>query len=144
MSNGLNRCSFIGNLGKDPEMRATKDGGQVASISIGCGESWKDKQGAKQEHTEWINCTAFGRTAEVIGQYLKKGAKVYIEGKQKTEKYQAQDGTDRYSTKIIIMKMLMLDSRGAQQAPAATEPTANDTDFAQDIPGFDDDFPANF
>lgn len=142
MSNGLNKCTFIGNLGKDPEMRATKDGGQVASISIGCGESWKDKQGAKQEHTEWINCTAFDRTAEIIGQYLKKGSKVYIEGKQKTEKYQAKDGTDRYSTKIIIMKMLMLDSRGAQKP--AEQSIANDTDIAQDIPGFDDDFPVNF
>ena len=136
MSNGLNKCSFIGNLGKDPEMRATKDGGQVASISSGCGESWKDKQGQKQEHTEWINCTAFGRTAEIIGQYLKKGSKVYIEGKQKTEKYQAKDGTDRYSTKIIIMQMLMLDSKPKQGGQA---PQQGEADNAFDgTPGFDD------
>lgn len=138
MSNGLNRCAFIGNLGKEPEMRATTSGGQVASISLGCGESWKDKQGNKQEHTEWINCVAFGRTAEVIGQYLKKGSKVYIEGKQKTEKYQAKDGTDRYSTKIIIMQMIMLDGRPKQETPQQSF----DQDAPQDIP-FDDDIPFN-
>jgi len=138
MSKGLNKCTFVGNIGKDPEVRFTPAGMQVTSISIGVNESWKDKQGVKQERTEWINCTAFDKLAKVIGDYLKKGAKVYIEGKMKTDKYQAKDGTDRYSTKIIISDLLMLDSRPKPEAPQQSF----DQGVPQDIP-FDDDIPFN-
>jgi len=138
MSKGLNKCTFIGNIGKDPEVRFTPAGMQVTSISIGVNESWKDKQGVKQERTEWINCTAFDKLAKVIGDYLKKGAKVCVEGKMKTDKYQAKDGTDRYSTKIIISDLLMLDSRPKPEAPQQSF----DQDVPQDIP-FDDDIPFN-
>lgn len=136
MSNGKNKCLFIGNLGKDPEVRFTPAGVQVTSISIGVGESWKDKQGVKQERTEWINCTAFDRLAKVISDYLKKGSKVCIEGKMKTDKYQAKDGTDRYATKIIITDLLMLDGKPKQdgQAPQQGE-AGNEFDGT---PGFDD------
>lgn len=139
MSNGLNKCSFIGNLGKDPEARFTPTGMQVTSISIGIGESWKDKQGAKQERTEWVNCVAFDKLAKVISDYLKKGSKVYIEGKMKTDKYQAKDGTDRYSTKIHIMTMLMLDGKRSEQTKPdesmdVTEQVEAAPDFSDDIP----------
>ncbi len=122
MANDLNDCKFIGRLGQDPEMRYMPSGDAVASFSIACGEQWKDKQGAKQERTEWVNCSAFGKLAEIIGEYLSKGKQVYISGKMKTEKYQAQDGSDRYSTKIIVRDMQMLGSKddnaqGGQQAP---------------------------
>jgi single-strand DNA-binding protein len=140
MSKCLNKCAFIGFLGKDPEVRFTPAGMQVTSISVGVNESWKDKQGVKQERTEWINCTAFDKLAKVISDYLKKGAKVYIEGKMKTDKYQAKDGTDRYATKIIISDLLMLDSRPRPEAPQQSF----DQGVPQDIPGFDDDFPVNF
>lgn len=113
MSNDLNQCQFIGRLGKDPEIRHMPNGGAVASFSIACGEQWKDKQtGEKQERTEWVNLTAFGKLAEIIGEYLKKGSQVYVSGKFKTDKYQDKEtGKDRYSTKVIINQMQMLGSR---------------------------------
>lgn len=115
MANDLNQCQFIGRLGQDPEMRYMPSGDAVASFSVACGEKWKDKQGQPQERTEWVNCTAFGKLAEIIGEYLKKGSQVFVSGKMKTEKYQAQDGTDRYSTKIIVQNMQMLGSRDQGQ-----------------------------
>lgn len=116
MANDLNQCQFIGRLGQDPEMRYMPSGDAVASFSVACGEKWKDKQGVAQERTEWVNCAAFGKLAEIIGEYLKKGSQVFVSGKMKTEKYQAQDGTDRYSTKIIVQNMQMLGSRDQGQA----------------------------
>ncbi len=105
-----NLCIFIGNLGKDPETRYMPSGDAIASFSIACTESWKDKQsGELKESTEWIRVSAFGRLAEICGEYLKQGSRVYIEGKFKTRKYQAQDGTDRYATEIRLEEMMMLD-----------------------------------
>lgn len=118
MANDLNSCSFIGRLGKDVEMRYMPNGKAVASFSIACGESWKDQQGQKQERTEWVNITAFDKLAEIIGEYLAKGSKVYIQGKMKTEKYTDNNGVEKYSTKIIAQNMQMLDSKpqdGGQQ-----------------------------
>mgnify|MGYP000273983617 CR=1 FL=1 len=129
----LNKCEFIGNLGKDPEMRYMPNGNAVASITVACSESWKDKNtGEKVEHTEWVNCTAFGKLAEIMEKYLKKGSKVYVSGKMKTDKYQDKEtGKDKYSTKIIANEMIMLDSKGVadtsdaqQQAPAKQDAPA--------------------
>ena len=155
MANDLNNCQFIGRLGKDPEVKYLPNGNAVASFSIACGESWKDQQGGKQERTEWVNCSAFGKLAEIIGEYLKKGSQVFIGGKMKTDKYQAQDGSDRYSTKIVVRDMQMLDSKpqgGQQQAPqpqtqgyqqqrqAPQQPQAKN--FAPDLgEGWNDDIP---
>ena len=131
MANDLNKCMFIGRLGKDPEIRYVASGDAVAGFSIATGESWKDKQGQKQERTEWVNCTAFGKLAEIVGEYLRKGSKVYIEGKMKTEKYTDNNGVEKYSTKIIVQNMQMLDSKqdGSQQAAAqqgyAQQPAQN-------------------
>lgn len=129
MANDLNKCMFIGRLGNDPEVRYMPNGNAVASFSIACGEKWKDQQGQVQERTEWVNCTAFGKLAEIVGEYLRKGSKVFIEGKMKTEKYTDNNGVEKYSTKIIVNNMQMLDSKpqdggqskgqqSAQQRPA--------------------------
>lgn len=125
MANDLNSCTFIGRLGKDVEMRYLPSGKAVASFSIACGESWKDQQGQKQERTEWVNITAFDKLAEIIGEYLAKGSKVYIQGKMKTEKYTDNNGVEKYSTKIIAQNMQMLDSKhqdgGQQQGQQAPQ-----------------------
>ena len=109
---GVNKVIVIGNLGNDPEIRYMPSGGAVASISVATSEQWRDKQtGEMKEQTEWHRITLFNRLGEIAGEYLKKGSKVYIEGSLRTEKYQAKDGTDRWSTKIIARNMQMLDSR---------------------------------
>ena len=137
--NDLNRCEFIGRLGNDPEIRYTADGKAVASLSLACGEQWKDKQGQKQEKTEWIRVTAFGRLAEIIGEYLKKGSQVYISGKWRTNKWQDKDGQDRYTTEILANELQMLGGKsessgfGGQPKPQASKP-----DFFED---FDDEIP---
>lgn len=120
MANDLNKCMFIGRLGKDPEVRYTASGDAIANFSIAVGKQWKDKQGQKQERTEWVNCNAFGKLAEIIGEYLRKGSKVYIEGEFKTDKFTDNNGVERYATKISVQNMQMLDSKqdGQQTAPA--------------------------
>ncbi len=112
MSNDLNLCQFIGRLGNDPEQKAMPNGNAVTNMSIAVGEQWKDKNtGQKQEATEWVRVVAFGKLAEIMGQYLNKGSKVYVSGKMKTRKWQDQSGNDRYSTEIIAKDMQMLDNR---------------------------------
>ena len=112
MANDLNKFMCIGRLGKDPEVRYMPNGNAVVGFSIALGESWKDKNtGEKQERTEWVNCSAFGKLAEIIGEYVKKGSKIYIEGKMRTEKYTGNDGVEKYATKIIVDNMQMLDSK---------------------------------
>ena len=117
---GINKVILIGNLGNDPEIRYMPSGEAVANLSIATSETWKDKtSGEKKEATEWHKVSMFGRLAEIAGEYLRKGSKVYIEGKLKTRKWQdKQTGADRYSTEIVAHEMQMLDSRGdGQQAP---------------------------
>ena len=115
MSKGtLNKVILIGNLGVDPETRYTPSNMAVTKIRIATSESWKDKNtGEAHERTEWHRVTLFGRTGEVAQQYLRKGSKVYIEGQLRTNKWQGQDGQDRYTTEIVADQMMMLDSRGA-------------------------------
>ncbi|OIT25381.1 single-stranded DNA-binding protein [Glaesserella parasuis] len=108
---GVNKVIIVGNLGNDPEMRTMPNGDPVVKISVATSEEWTDKQtGEKKQNTEWHSITAFRKLAEIMGQYLKKGSKVYIEGKLRTRKWQAQDGTDRYTTEIIADKLEMLSS----------------------------------
>lgn len=141
---GVNKVILIGHLGKDPEVRYIPSGGAVASASLATSDSWKDKQtGEKKEHTEWHNLTFFGRGAEVAGEYLKKGSKVYIEGKIKTEKWQDKEGKDRYTTKIIVGTMQMLDGKGGGQGGGGREearPAAR-REATEDYGDFDDDIP---
>jgi single-strand DNA-binding protein len=108
----LNKVTLIGRLGADPEIRYMPSGGAVANISLATNFRWKDKQtGEKKESTEWHRVVFFNRLAEIVGEYLKKGGQVYIEGRLKTRKWQDQSGHDRYSTEIIATEMQMLDSR---------------------------------
>jgi len=118
-SKGINKVIVLGNLGQDPETRYMPNGNAVTNISIATSESWKDKQsGQSQERTEWHRVVFFNRLAEIAGEYLRKGSKVYVEGALRTRKWQDQSGNDRYSTEIVASEMQMLDSRsdGGQQA----------------------------
>ncbi len=150
-SRGVNKVILIGNLGKDPETRYMPSGGAVTNITVATSETWKDKQsGEQQERTEWHRVVFFNRLAEIAGEYLKKGSKVFIEGSLRTRKWQGQDGQDRYTTEIVANEMQMLDSRGAgggsaeysQSAPAerksqpasAPQQQAPAGDFEDDIP----------
>jgi single-strand DNA-binding protein len=118
----VNRVILIGNLGSDPEQRILPNGDAVANIAVATTEAWKDKAtGEKKESTEWHRVVFFRRLAEIAGQYLKKGASVYIEGRLKTRKWQDKDGQDRYTTEIEATDIKMLGSKadnGTQQAPA--------------------------
>ena len=117
MARGVNKVILIGNLGADPETRFMPSGGAVTNIRLATSESWKDKQsGQMQERTEWHRVVFFNKLAEIAGEYLKKGSKVYVEGSLRTRKWQGQDGQDRYSTEIVADQMQMLDGRGDSSA----------------------------
>lgn len=115
MSRGVNKVILIGNLGADPEVRFTQSGLAMANLSIATSESWRDDQGNQQTKTEWHRVVLFRRLAEIAQQYLKKGSKVYIEGKLQTRKWQAQDGSDRYSTEVVGNELQMLDGASGGQ-----------------------------
>lgn len=108
MARGINKVILVGTLGKDPEVRYSQSGSALATVSVATNESWKDKNGEKQERTEWHRVKFFGRLAEIAGEYLKKGGQVYIEGSLRTEKYTDKSGVEKYSTDIIANEMQML------------------------------------
>lgn len=109
---GVNKVILVGNCGQDPETKFTTGGNAVTNLSIATSESWKDKNtGQMQERTEWARVVFFGKLAEIVGQYVRKGSKIYIEGKLTTRKWQDQSGQDRYTTEIVANEMQMLDSR---------------------------------
>ena len=113
MSKGINKVILIGNCGQDPEVKYSQNGSAIVNLSVATSDSWKDKQtGQMQDRTEWHRVVFFNRLAEIAGEYLKKGSKVYIEGKLQTRKWQDQNGQDRYTTEIVANEMQMLDSRG--------------------------------
>jgi len=113
MARGINKVILVGNLGNDPEVRYANNGAAIANISVATSESWKDKNTGEQvEKTEWHRVVLFNRLGEIAGEYLRKGSKVYIEGKLQTRKWQDQSGQDKYTTEIVGNEMQMLDSRG--------------------------------
>ena len=115
-SRGINKVIIVGNLGQDPEVRYMPNGGAVANFTVATSETWKDKQtGEQKEKTEWHRIVMYQRLAEIAGEYLKKGSKVYLEGRLQTRKWQNQQGADQYTTEIIVNDMQMLDSRGQGQ-----------------------------
>ncbi len=151
---GVNRVTLIGNLGNDPDIRYTASGAAVANISLATTASWRDKEsGEQQERTEWHRVIFFSQLAEIVGKYLRKGSKVYIEGRLQTRKWQDKEGNDRYTTEIVAKEMQMLDSRGdsgtnefnqtttpAQTAPAPSNATSKASDdFVDDF--VDDEIP---
>lgn len=111
----LNSCSFIGNMGKDPEIKSLQNGNKVANLSIACSERWKDKNGEKQERTTWVPVVVWGPLADVCERYLRKGSKVYVCGKFTVRKWQDQSGQDRWSTEIVLQgpqaQLVMLDGK---------------------------------
>ncbi|NQZ07124.1 MAG: single-stranded DNA-binding protein [Algicola sp.] len=119
-SKGVNKVIILGNLGKDPETRYLPNGDAVSNFTVATSETWKDKQtGEQKEQTEWHRIVAFRRLGEICGEYLRKGSKVFIEGRLQTRKYQNQQGQDVYSTEIVANEMQMLDSRGQGQGQGA-------------------------
>ncbi len=149
-SRGVNKVILVGNLGKDPETRYMPSGGAVTNITVATSETWKDKAtGQPQERTEWHRVVFFNRLAEIAGEYLKKGSKIYIEGSLRTRKWQGQDGQDRYTTEIVANEMQMLDSRsggstgGYEEPPMPTEaPQVASKPAAQPVKDdFEDDIP---
>lgn len=117
MSRGINKVIIVGNLGQDPEARATQNGGQVTTITVATSEKWKDKRtGQDVEETEWHRVVFFNKLAEIAGYYLRKGSKVYVEGKLKTRKWQDAQGVERYTTEIIANELQML-SKKQEDAP---------------------------
>lgn len=110
----VNKVILIGHLGQDPELRYLASGDAVANFSMATSESWKDKAGEKQEQTEWHRISAFGKTAEIVGKFLKKGSQVYVEGKLQTKKWTDKEGVERYTTEIRCDRMQMLGARERQ------------------------------
>ncbi|MDG4552433.1 MAG: single-stranded DNA-binding protein [Candidatus Contendobacter sp.] len=161
----VNKVILIGNLGKDPDVRYMPSGRAVANVTIATNESWKDRNtGEKQERTEWHNVVFYSPLAEIVGQYLRKGSSVFVEGRLQTRKWQDKNGQDRYTTEIIANEMKMLGGRGSAsgsapfpgeepemdsaptarppQGPAPTRPQpAAQPQPGPDNSGFDDDIP---
>lgn len=141
MARGINKVILVGNLGKDPEVRYTPSGGAVTNVTLATSDTWKDKNsGEQQERTEWHRVVFFNRLGEIAGEYLKKGAKIYVEGSLRTRKWQGQDGQDRYTTEIVASEMQMLDSRGGSASFDGPSAPSQSSQPMQDS-GFDDDIP---
>lgn len=153
MARGINKVILVGNLGRDPETRFTPEGMAVTNLALATSESWKDKQsGEMQERTEWHRVVMYGRLAEIASEYLKKGAKVYIEGKLRTSKWQDKaTGVDKYSTDIVAGEMQMLDGKGSSaggssyNAAPSSSPSSSRSQSMPESAGtndsFDDDIP---
>ena len=156
MARGVNKVILVGNCGQDPETRVIPStGASVTNLSVATSESWKDKvTGDQQERTEWHRVVFFNRLAEIAGEYVRKGSKLYIEGSLRTRKWQGQDGQDRYTTEIVGSEMQMLDSRGS--SPSGEFSGSNDqiknnefsnqsslesSSGSQSLDAFDDDIP---
>ena len=146
---GINKVILVGNIGAKPEVKYSSNGSAIANLSVATSETWNDKNsGEKQEKTEWHRVSLYGKLAEIAGQYLDIGSKVYVEGKLQTRKWQDQSGQDRYTTEIVVSgyggTLQMLDRRegmatGGQSAPSNN--MSNDTVEVADNSGFEDDIP---
>ena len=129
----VNKIILVGNLGRDPEMRYLPSGQAVANLAIATTETYKDKQGQKQEHTEWHRVSFFDKTAEVCGEYLKKGSQVSVEGSIRTRKYTDKEGVEKYATEIRGDRMQMLGSKSEGGKPAQRNQQAASGEFDEDI-----------
>ena len=134
----VNKVILIGNLGKDPDTRYMQDGTQVCNISLAMSEKWVDKSGSKNEKTEWINVVFYKKLAEIVNEYLKKGSKVYVEGKLETRKWVDKNGVERYTTQIIANEMRMLGGKkdSAESNDSSDQKTSTDSfsDLDNDAP----------
>ncbi len=151
MARGVNKVILIGNLGNDPEVRYTPSGSAVANVNLATSETWRDKQsGELQDRTEWHRVVFFNRLAEIVGEYLRKGSKIYVEGTLRTRKWTDKNNVERYTTEIIANEMHILDSRSAGAGTHNNPPpsTSDDFDANHNVPAhhsshesFDDDIP---
>ena len=156
MARGVNKVILVGNCGQDPETRVIPStGASVTNLSVATSESWKDKvTGDQQERTEWHRVVFFNRLAEIAGEYVRKGSKLYIEGSLRTRKWQGQDGQDRYTTEIVGSEMQMLDSRGSSPSgeflgsndqiknnEISNQSSSESSSGSQSLDAFDDDIP---
>jgi len=131
----VNQCNFVGRCGKDPETRFTASGMQVTNVSIACSEKFKNKSGTMEEKTEWISLVFWGKLAEVVAEWVKKGQEIYVSGRMQTEKYTDKDGHDRYTTKINCDKMQMLGGgKGGERTSASADEPAPSSMADDDIP----------
>lgn len=139
----VNKVVIIGHLGKDPETRFAPSGDAICNFTVATSDQWKDKEtGEKKEATEWHRISAFGKLADICGQYLKKGSQVYIEGSLRTRKWQDKDGQDRYTTEIRADTMKMLGSRqGEAPQREAAHPSASKKAHTSNFEDMDDDLP---
>jgi single-strand DNA-binding protein len=151
MARGVNKVILIGNLGNDPVVRCTPSGSKVANVNLATSETWRDKQsGELQDRTEWHHVVFFNRLAEIVGEYLRKGSKIYVEGTLRTRKWTDKNGIERYTTEIIANEMHILDSRNSATGTHASHPTTDEFDTSSNpLPHheptnhdtFDDDIP---
>ena len=156
MARGVNKVILVGNCGQDPETRVIPStGASVTNLSVATSESWKDKvTGDQQERTEWHRVVFFNRLAEIAGEYVRKGSKLYIEGSLRTRKWQGQDGQDRYTTEIVGSEMQMLDSKGSRPSGEfsgsndhvknnefSNQSSSESSSGSQSLDAFDDDIP---
>ncbi len=130
----LNRWSGIGNLTKDPETRYMPNGDAVTNVSIACNETWKDKNGEKKERVEYVNLTFFRKLAEAVGEHLKKGESIFVEGALRTEKYTDKSGVEKYATKVVVDKMQMLGSKQKSASQGKTAAKSAENSLDDDIP----------
>ena len=141
-SRGVNKVILIGNLGVDPEVRYTPSGSAVANISLATSEAWREKQsGELQERTEWHRVVFFNRLAEIVGEYLRKGSKIYVEGSLRTRKWTDKTGVDRFTTEIIADEMHMLDSRSGG-GNSYEKPSSSSSQYSTSSQSHNDSFPA--
>jgi len=160
MGASLNRCTFIGNLGADPEVRTTPQGAMVANLRLAVSETWKDQQGQRNERTEWVNLVLWRQQAEIAQKYLRKGSKIYVEGKLQTRSWDdKQSGAKRYATDVLVDHFIMLDGRspnadgeagagepnawGQRAHPAGQQRAQKTATAASGCAGVDDDLPFN-
>ena len=132
---GVNKVILVGNVGQEPDVKATQGGSQVVNLSIATSETWNDKRsGQKQERTEWHRVVFFGKLAEIVSSYVNKGSKLYVEGSLRTRKWQDNNGQDRYTTEIVGSEMQMLDSRGqsGHSSQAVQQPSQGEANVFDD------------
>ena len=142
MARGINKVIVVGNLGADPDARYMPNGNAVTNISVATTDSWKDKEsGERQEKTEWHRVVFFGRLAEIVSEYLKKGSQVYVEGRLQTRKWEDKEGNDRWTTEIVANEMQMLGERisSSSNSNNSNTPKNSSSELASD--DFDDDIP---
>lgn len=136
MKRGVNKVILVGSVGKDPESKFMPNGNAVVNFSLATSESWKDKSGQQQESVEWHRCVCFGKLAEIIAQYVKKGSKLYLEGSLKTRSWE-KDGVKQYATEIVVNEMQLLDSKPQE----SSQPSQGRAAQSAPVADFDDDIP---